>query len=372
MAAIEKRERKNGTTYRAIVRIKGFPPQQKTFKRLTDAKLWAQQTEAAIRRGELQTFTKVTANKTLRETVERYRDEILPRKSAGTQRSETAHLAFWEAALGDYGLTYIEPQMISNKLAALRKEKRVKKGDKPGKPTGALRSLRTIKYYQDTLSTVFKYARQWQWTRQNPVDELERITKLRNERIRFLSDDERRALLKACEASSNEHLYPIVVFALSTGARKGEILGLTLEDLDLSRDMAVLRNTKNGDTRSVPVVHHLKTLLTKQVPKINKLYDALELPKRGRLLFARSDGLAPIEINRAWYTALSAANIADFRFHDLRHSTASYLAMSGASQLEIAEVLGHRTLQMVKRYSHLSESHVKNLVENLNKGLFPT
>jgi len=60
----------------------------------------------------------------------------------------------------------------------------------------------------------------------------------------------------------------------------------------------------------------------------------------------------------------------DFRFHDLRHSTASYLAMNGASQLEIAEVLGHRTLQMVRRYAHLSESHVKGLIEKLDDDIF--
>jgi hypothetical protein len=60
----------------------------------------------------------------------------------------------------------------------------------------------------------------------------------------------------------------------------------------------------------------------------------------------------------------------DFRFHDLRHSTASYLAMKGASLVEIAEVLGHRTLQMVRRYAHLSESHVKGLVESLGEDIF--
>lgn len=370
MAAIEKRERKTGTTYRAIIRIKGFPPQQKTFKRLTDAKMWAQQTEAAIRRGELQAVAKITANKTLADAIDRYRNEIMPRKTIGTQRSEKSHLAYWEAALGEYGLTYIEPEMISRKLAALAKEKRMKKGDKPGNPSGGVRSLRTIKYYQDTLFAVFKYARQWQWTRQNPVGEIEKITKLRNERVRFLSDEERAALLKACKASVNKHLYPIVIFALSTGARKGEILGLTLEDLDLKRDMAVLRNTKNGDTRSVPVVHHLKELMTRQVKAINKLYDGLELPKHGRLLFARSDGKAPIELNRAWYNALERANLKDFRFHDLRHSTASYLAMNGASQLEIAAVLGHKTLQMVKRYAHLSENHTRDVVTKMNEKIF--
>jgi integrase len=80
--------------------------------------------------------------------------------------------------------------------------------------------------------------------------------------------------------------------------------------------------------------------------------------------------LAPIDIRAPWEKALEAADIADFRFHDLRHSTASYLAMNGATLVEIADILGHKTLQMVKRYAHLSDSHVKAVVESLNKQLF--
>ncbi len=83
-------------------------------------------------------------------------------------------------------------------------------------------------------------------------------------------------------------------------------------------------------------------------------------------MFPRTDGREPIEIRKAWYNAVETAKLTDFRFHDLRHSTASYLAMNGASLVEIADVLGHKTLQMVKRYAHLSESHVKGLLERVN------
>lgn len=90
-----------------------------------------------------------------------------------------------------------------------------------------------------------------------------------------------------------------------------------------------------------------------------------------RSLFPRPDGLAPTDVRKAWENARDAAQLENFQFHDLRQSTASYLAMSGASQVEIAQVLGHRTLQMVRRYAHLSESHVKELVKSLNEGMFP-
>ena len=78
----------------------------------------------------------------------------------------------------------------------------------------------------------------------------------------------------------------------------------------------------------------------------------------------------PISMRTSWNTAVRKAKIKDFRFHDLRHSTASYLAMNGASLLEIADILGHKTLQRVKRYGHLSEDHKADVLERMNKKVF--
>jgi integrase len=83
-----------------------------------------------------------------------------------------------------------------------------------------------------------------------------------------------------------------------------------------------------------------------------------------------SGGQAGLNFSKAWTTALRRAEISDFRFHDLRHTCASYLAMSGASLLEIADVLGHKTLQMVQRYAHLSEAHTRGVVERMNRAVF--
>jgi integrase len=136
--------------------------------------------------------------------------------------------------------------------------------------------------------------------------------------------------------------------------------------------MAILRDTKNGDTRAVPIIAYMNKLLQKQITAAKALYAKLPDKPRKRWLFPRADGLAPIDIRAAWESARETAELGDFRFHDLRHSAASYLAMNGASQLEIAEVLGHRTLQMVRRYAHLSQSHVKDLVERVNQRILPT
>ncbi|ADZ69094.1 tyrosine-type recombinase/integrase [Polymorphum gilvum] len=376
MATIQKREGKKGPSYRVMVRMKGFPMQVKTFKRLTDAKQWAQDTESGIRKGEVKNVVRTAATKTLQDVIDRFRKEVFIHRAESTKRAEGSFLAYWEKALGSYALAYITADMVSEKMAELaaagdgrRKADEDAEADKP-KAAPKPKSRKTLKHYRDTLAVLFKYAIQWGWTASSPLDGVNRITKIRNERTRYLSDEERKRLLDACKASDNEHLYPVVVFALSTGARKSEILGLTLDDLDLTRDTAILRDTKNGDTRAVPVVHHLRDLLEDQVETVNRFYDELEPPADTRWLFPRRDGQEPIDIRKAWENARDAAKINDFRFHDLRHSTASYLAMNGASLVEIAEILGHRTLQMVRRYAHLSESHVKGVVRELNEKMF--
>lgn len=370
MATIEKRERASGTVYMADVRIKGFPRQKKTFKRLTDAKMWAQQTEAAIRKGEFKNVIKTANTKTLQDVIDRYRDEVSPHKAETTQRAEKSYLAFWERELSKYALSYVTPELVTEKLNALSTagdgRRKLEGNHQPTRP----KSRKTLKHYRDTLNVLFGFAVRWGWTATNPLDGVNRITKTNVERVRYLDEAERKSLLDACKASDNYNLYPIVVFALSTGARKGEILGLTIKDVDLKRGAAVLRDTKNGETRPAPIVHHLKELLRDHIKEMVAFYDEMAVQPSTRWLFPRRDGLAPIDIRRAWENARDAAGISDFRFHDLRHTTASYLAMNGANPLEIAEVLGHKTFQMVRRYSHLSEDHTKGIVEQMNRQIF--
>ena len=366
MATIQRRERKKGVVYQVDVRVAGFPRQKKTFKRLTDAKAWAAKTESDIQSGQFEAIGGGFQKKTLADVIDRYETEILPHLSETTQRSSGTALRFWRGKLGQYALRFITPEQIAKLMAELAKSP-----DGRGKgSTKKTKSRRTLKYYRDALYMLLKKACAWGWLNVNPMNRVEPITKLRNERDRYLSDDERVRLLDACRASPNGHLYPIVVFALSTGCRYGEILNLKVQDLDLSRGLAVLRSTKNGDTRSVPIVGHLADVLEQHLDVVHHMYDE-KLPKASqRYVFPRKDLAAPMDIRKSWQNALSAAAIEDFRFHDLRHSTASYLAMQGRSLVEIADMLGHRTLQMVKRYSHLSADHKKGLAEELNGKMF--
>ena len=129
-----------------------------------------------------------------------------------------------------------------------------------------------------------------------------------------------------------------------------------------NRRITLLR-TKNGECRVVPLVGKAYEL-------IKNLYLKLE-PEGKELVFpSPNNPLQSISSRTAWETSVKRAKIKDFRFHDLRHSTASYLAMNGASLLEIADILGHKTLQMVKRYSHLSEDHKADVLERMNKKMF--
>jgi integrase len=203
--------------------------------------------------------------------------------------------------------------------------------------------------------------KEWGWTSSNPVNNVHK-PRLRNERIRFLMDEERSRLLECCRTSENPNLYPVVLIALSTGARYGEIINLRWTDIDFDRAQAMLMETKNGDRRrlflSKPILVELRRLKQSSSEAAVLVFPSQRKPNK------------PIELRKAWLNALKAANVEQFRFHDLRHTAASYLAMNGATLAELSEILGHRTFSMVKRYAHLSDSHTRQVVYKMNAKLF--
>lgn len=369
MASIRKRANKDGAvSYRVDVRLKGFPPQRATFKRLTDAKKWGQHTESAIR--ENRYFKTAEARRhLLKELIERYINDVLPTKpNAKTQKHQ---LEWWQDGIGEHTLADVTPAMITECRDYLLSE-----------PTrrGRLRSPATVNRYLAALSHAFTVAvNEWGWLDDSPMRKVKKPKEPRG-RVRYLSEDstgsdgkiidgERTRLLKACRASKNPYLYPVVVLALSTGMRQGEIMGLTWDDVDIHQGRITLRETKNGEIRVVPLVGKAKELL-KAHSKVRSLETNLLFPGKPK---KGDDGKAiykPIELRSPWLASLKVAEIENFRFHDLRHSAASYLAMNGASLAEIAEVLGHKTLQMVKRYAHLSEAHTAGVVAAMNERIF--
>ncbi len=352
MATIQERKTETGeVTYRVMVRLKGYPLQTASFARKTDAKKWASQTEAAIREGRHFKTTEAKRH-TLKELINRYIRDVLPNKPKSEAKQKN-QLIWWADQLGAYALSDITPAKIAEYRDKLLGETTYR---------GTQRSPATVNRYLAALSHAFTIAvKEWGWVESNPLSKVRKSKEPRG-RVRFLNDDERKALLAACKESKCTELYPIVVLLLSTGARRMEILGMKWEDVDLGRKVITLHETKNGERRIIPLAHYAYELI-KERSKIRPIQGGLVFP-------SKYNPLKPVDIRFAWETALKQADISDFRLHDLRHSAASYLVMNGASLAEIAEVLGHKTLQMVKRYAHLSEAHTANVVAKMNERIF--
>jgi integrase len=200
---------------------------------------------------------------------------------------------------------------------------------------------------------VFSYACREFDLPDNPVQHI-RSKPENNERIRFLSDDERARLFKACKASQWSKLHLLVLMAITTGARKSELLNLTFSDIDFERQTAYVQTSKNGQPRVLPLTNEVLAELNKfKSQEASLIFNSELKPDR------------PMCFTKQWKKALVQAEIKDFRYHDLRHSCASLLAQSGASLLEIAEVLGHKQIQVTKRYSHLCIDHKTRLINKV-------
>jgi integrase len=351
MAYIQERTTKDGKThFRVQVRLKGFPTETATFDRKTDAKIWAQQTESAMREGRHFKTTEAK-RRTLGELIDRYKQQVITKETKNTY-NQKIHLRWWKEQIGHLPLADISPALIAEHRDKLGQgvTKRKKK-----------RSPATVNRYLATLSHALTIAvKEWGWLDDTPMRKVTKPKEPRG-RIRFLSDDERVRLLEACKHSHVHFLTHIVLVALSTGARSSEIMGLTWKEVDLIKESILLLDTKNGEIRAVPLVgialEHMKELSDER--RIDTNY-----------CFPRKDGKKPLDIRKAWHKAKATAELEDFNFHDLRHSCASYLAMNGATLAEIAKVLGHKTLQMVMRYAHLSEAHTAGVLRRMTNKIF--
>jgi integrase len=336
-----------------MVRRKGFPTQYATFSRRTDAKIWAQRVESDINRGRHVSENEAKKH-TVADLVDRYL-ETLRLKRPHAHPKQRQLLTWWRDQLGAFSLMHLTPARISEKRDALLSEN-VGTTDLPKH-----RSPATANRYLAALSKACTVAmREWHWLQDNPVT---RVQKERESpgRVRYLSPKEKDALLAACSKSPVPQLELVVMLALTTGMRRGEILALRWPDIDLARGSIVLHKTKNNERRSIPIVPGVLALLGKHAQVRHLQTD---------LVFARAGQDRAIDVDHAFQDVVRTAKLENFRFHDLRHTAASYLAMSGATTPEIAAVLGHKTLAMVKRYAHLSDQHTGAVVERMTRKYF--
>ena len=355
MAVIEKRRKNNLTTYRARVRVKGFPEASATFTLLRDARTWAETIEKEIKAGKYFSDQNTREEHLLSEAIDRYVQTVLVNKPKMVMW-QARQFEHWRRELGEYYIHKITAPILVGARDRLAHGKTWK---------GTRRTPATVNRYMAALSHLFTIAfKEWGWIEKNPFLKISKLKEPRG-RVRYLSDDERVKLLAACQTSASKYLYPITLLCLLTGARKMEINGISWGNVDLKHNKIILFETKNDEIRSISLspeaVKIFKGLLPEKKPFPSDLVFPSELDKT-----------KPIEIRKAWDNALIAAEITDFRFHDLRHSAASYLAMNGATTADIAEILGHKTLSMVKRYAHLSESHTAKVLAAMNKKILST
>ncbi len=344
MATIEKRTSADGEiTYRVKIRLRGHPQESASFARITDAKQWAQKTESDIREGRY--FKTAEAKRhTLAELIDRYVKEVLPRKAGKTKfgTNQTQQLNWWKDQLGAYLLSEVTHPRILEARSKLKVQ-----------PATANR-------YMAALSHTFTIAvREWGWMDDSPMRKIGKLKEPRG-RVRFLSESECKRLLLTAQELEDKALYTVLVLALSTGARKGEILSLTWDDVDFKRERLIFQETKNGERRSVPL-NGLPHAVLKEWQHTRSNTSDLVFP-------SLKD--TPVRIDRPFADVIDKLGIDNFRFHDLRHTAASHFAMNGASLAEIAEILGHKTLQMVKRYAHMCDTHTSKVIERMNAKMF--
>lgn len=309
--------------WNAQVRRKGHAPISKTFTNQKDAFIWIRCIESEMDRGTYINRSS-TENATLADALIRYRNEITPYKK-GHER-EQGRINHWLAH------PYSKCQLSSLKSIDFAKYRDARLKEV---------STGTVRLELALISHVFTILRkEWNFPIDNPITNI-RKPKPSKARDRRLVNEEKECLLKACKQSRNPQLYALVVMAIETGMRLGELLKMEWADINLSKRTIFLDDTKNGSSRTIPLSYKaIETLIN--IPKHIK-------SKRVFWIWPQK----PDAISGAWRPALKRAEITGLRFHDLRHEATSQFFERGLNVLEVAAITGHKSIQMLQRYTHI-------------------
>lgn len=301
--------------WQAIVRRKGYPSQAKTFDLKKDAEKWARQQERLIDAGQWVDRTEAEQT-TLSALLDRYQREV-----SNTKRGKDAEQyrieQFKRSSLAKYS-----PAAITSQLVAEWRDNRLKE----------VQSGTVLRELQ-LLGHLFTVAIQ-EWgiaLHSNPVALVRKPTPGKA-RERVLTDNQRSALVVACGQCANPWVKPVVIFALETATRRGELLNLTWGDVDLERATAKVSG-KTG-SRTIPLS-----------PACISMLRGLPRSLDGRVFPVTIETL-----KQAYERAVKRAGIADFTFHDLRHDALTRLAKLGFNVLELRAISGHTTANMLQRY----------------------
>ncbi|MEE4243454.1 MAG: site-specific integrase, partial [Desulfopila sp.] len=329
MARIQLRKGKTRTTYTATIRVKGQSSVSRTFDTKGEAKSWAAEVEREIRMGRYQDV-RPAENLTFAAALRKYLERVSTTKRPN---SESRDRISAKALIAGFGKEVSFAAVTPQRLAEYRDLR--------------LQSVSpsTIQKEFALISHLFNVARrEWGLPVNNPVPEVRR-PKVQNNRTRFLTQEEAQRLLDAAKTSRNKKLYPYLLLLIHTGMRPSEAAGLQWADVDLDQRLVKLPITKT-DMRYVPLTKQTENVLRSLKPQKTQLDEYVFLPPKNEI----SQKVLDIPCNyfkRSFGTARKKAELDDLHLHDLRHTAASHLLMAGVDIRTLAEILGHKTMQMV-------------------------
>ena len=228
---------------------------------------------------------------------------------------------------------------------------------------GEHRAKGTVNREVACLKCMFNKAILWGKAKENPVTKVQ-LFKEDNTIVRYLSEDEKQRLLNACKISDASHLYSIVILALNSGMRKGEILNLRWQDIDLVNRFIHIETSKSGKRRDIP----MNVLLTETLKSSKIEFDRTQ----DEYVFCDNSGKPFTRLDRSFKTSLRRAGIRNFRFHDCRHDFASYWMMNGGDIYTLSKILGHSTVKVTERYAHLSADYGRDTIELMGRHMDKT
>ena len=271
--------------------------------------------------------------------MEKFLDEHAVKKAS--YKSFKSHVRNLNLFFGDYTLMDITPKLINE-----YKLKRKTDGVKPG----------SINRELATLKKAFNLAlKEWEWVRENPTSKVS-LEEEDNKRDRWLTFEEEDRLLEVCHPP---WMKEIVLFALNTGMRLGEILALRWGDVDLLRKTVVVMKSKNKDRRTIPINEKAFDLLETKA-KVRSI-------KTDLVFFSQNHSMiVNCEASRFFHDTVVKAQIEDFRFHDLRHTAATRMIQAGKDLYKVQRLLGHKSPMMTQRYAHHYSESLRDAVEVLD------
>jgi len=328
MASINKR----GSSWFVQIRRKGFRPRFRSFESHSAAQQWAREEEAAIDNGHGRVETKSGREMIVSELLARYSKEKTPQKKG----AETELLRLSKMQLRPFAQLAIS-NLTSSAIADFR--------DQRLKEVKAATVRRELGILRSVLETARK---EWAVSiRENPVAQIT-IPAAKDARERRLKRGELELLLESIEKGRNLLVGPVVLLALETGLRRGELLRLGWDDIDLRSRTALIRDTKNGSDRTIPLTKSATKILERAAKTSNRVFP-----------------LTPNGLRQCWRRACQRAEIEDLRFHDLRQEAISRLFEIGLSVPEVALISGHKDARMLFRYTHLMPETVRDRLDDL-------